>query len=70
MFAKYSGVMPIEVKNRLIYCSDMMQSLEEKLFSGGRINADCALDGDAGRLTLKVGGVLQKASWTFARSLT
>ncbi|QDW35833.1 S8 family serine peptidase [Bradyrhizobium sp. KBS0727] len=60
MFAKYSGVMPIEVKNRLIYCSDMMQSLEEKLFSGGRINADCALDGDAGRLTLKVGGVLQK----------
>jgi subtilisin family serine protease len=60
MFAKYAGMTPIEVKNRLIYCSDMMQSLEDKLFSGGRINADCALDGDAGRLTLKVGGVQQK----------
>jgi subtilisin family serine protease len=60
MFAKYSGVMPIEVKNRLIYCSDMMQSLEDKLFSGGRINADCALDGDAGRLTLKLGDAPRK----------
>jgi subtilisin family serine protease len=52
MFAKYQSLKPIEVKNRLIYCSDLFQSLEDKLF-GGRVNADCTLDGDTGRLRLK-----------------
>jgi hypothetical protein len=48
---KYRRLTPQEVKNRLIYCSDHVDALEDKLF-GGRLNAACALDGDAATLTL------------------
>jgi len=70
MFAKYGGATPLEVKNRLIYCSDMIQSLEEKVFSGGRVNADCALDGDSGRLIFKIGGALHKGKLDLRETLT
>jgi subtilisin family serine protease len=42
---------PIEVKNRLIYCSDKSPELSGKLF-GGVLNAECTLDGSDGRLSL------------------
>lgn len=66
LFSKYpNDLRPIEAKNRIIYCSDMMQSLEDKVFSGGRINADCALDGDVARLRLKVENTPQKGKFDF-----
>ena len=45
LFSKYPELKPIEVKNRLIYCSDHVGKLDGKLF-GGRLNAECTLDGD------------------------
>lgn len=48
---KYSKLTPQQVKNRLIYCSDHVAALGERLF-GGRLNASCALDGDLGSLEL------------------
>jgi subtilisin family serine protease len=52
MVSKYPTLLPVAIKNRLIYCSDILNSLRDKLF-GGRLNAECALDGDAGRLQLE-----------------
>ncbi|MGJ4970007.1 S8 family peptidase [Bradyrhizobium sp. HKCCYLRH1073] len=51
MTSKYPTLLPAAIKNRLIYCSDLLESLRDKLF-GGRLNAECALDGDSGRLQL------------------
>jgi subtilisin family serine protease len=51
MIDKYPALLPATIKNRLIYCSDILETLKDKLF-GGRLNAECALDGDTGRLQL------------------
>jgi subtilisin family serine protease len=52
---KYKKLGPQEVKNRLIYCSDHVAELGDRLF-GGRLNASCALDGDSGSLQLNTPG--------------
>ena len=52
MVGKYPKAFPEAIKNRLIYCSDHIDLLQEKLF-GGRLNAECAIDGDTARLSLK-----------------
>ncbi len=51
LLRKYRKMTPQEVKNRLIYCSDSVAKFQGKLF-GGRLNADCVLAGDFGRLQL------------------
>jgi subtilisin family serine protease len=55
LYSKYGNLAPIVVKNRLIYCSDTNSSFDEKLF-GGRLNAECVLDGTTGRLLVAGGG--------------
>jgi subtilisin family serine protease len=52
---KYNKLTPQQVKNRLIYCSDHVAALGDRLF-GGRLNASCALDGDLGSLQLSTAG--------------
>ena len=52
LLAKFTWLRPIEIKNRLIYCSDRLRTLKTKLF-GGRLNADCTLDAETGRLQLR-----------------
>jgi subtilisin family serine protease len=66
LVSKYSFMKPIEIKNRLIYCSDLMRSLEGKLF-GGRLNADCTLDGDDGRLQLRGSTSIQHGKFVLPR---
>lgn len=56
--SKYAAIKPIEMKNRIIYCSDLFSSLEGKLY-GGRLNAECTLDGDQARLQLKAAAQVQ-----------
>jgi hypothetical protein len=44
LFAKHKGQLsPIQVKNRIIFCSDLLPQLRGQLF-GGRINAACTID--------------------------
>jgi hypothetical protein len=50
--SKFGNLKPIEIKNRLIYCSDLLPSLHDQLF-GGRLNAECTLDGKSGRMQFK-----------------
>src|SRR5262249_12024969 len=50
--SKFGNLKPIEIKNRLIYCSDLLSSLQDQLF-GGRLNAECTLDGESGRMQFK-----------------
>ncbi len=52
---KYKKLSPQEVKNRLIYCSDHVAELGDRIF-GGRLNSGCALDGDSGALILTTTG--------------
>lgn len=52
LMAKRNKLTPQMVKNRLIYCSDHAPQLRRKLF-GGRLNADCVLDSEVGRLRLE-----------------
>ncbi|MBT1508869.1 S8/S53 family peptidase [Bradyrhizobium sp. SRL28] len=51
LMRKYRKLSPQEVKNRLVYCSDHVGALGDRLF-GGRLNAKCTLDGDSGSLLL------------------
>lgn len=43
--ARYPKARPIEIKNRLIYCSDHIGMLHKWIF-GGKLNAECSVDGD------------------------
>jgi subtilisin family serine protease len=52
---KYHKLSPQQIKNRLIYCSDHVAALGDRLF-GGRLNASCALDGESGYLKLNTAG--------------
>jgi hypothetical protein len=52
MAKRYHGKTPQEIKNRLIYCSDHYDNLEGKLV-GGRLNAQCAMDGESSDLRLR-----------------
>ena len=52
LLSKFGNLKPIEIKNRLIYCSDLRPSLQDQLF-GGRLNAECTLDGESGRMQFK-----------------
>lgn len=54
LLAKNKKLLPIQVKNRLIYCSDHVPELAGQIF-GGRLNADCVLDYNEGRLKLTTG---------------
>jgi subtilisin family serine protease len=58
MISEYPNLLPVAIKNRLIYCSDMLETLRGKLF-GGRLNAECALDGNSGRLQLDTASNVQ-----------
>lgn len=50
LFAKHQGRLdPKQVKDRLIYCSEITPSLINKL-RGGRVNADCTLDDEFARV--------------------
>jgi subtilisin family serine protease len=70
MMKKYKTLTPQEVKNRLIYCSDHVGKLGVKIF-GGRLNADCALDGDKGRLVLATSaGAVKRGYFTAYSTLT
>jgi subtilisin family serine protease len=52
---KYNRLTPQQIKNRLIYCTDHVALLGDRLF-GGRLNASCALDGDSAYLKLSTAG--------------
>jgi hypothetical protein len=52
LMASRKTLTPQAVKNRLIYCSDHIPALKDKLF-GGRLNADCVLDSKVSRLRTK-----------------
>lgn len=64
LLAKYRQLLPIEVKNRLIYCSDAIDKLGNKLF-GGRLDANCVLNGDWDRVWVQgneIEGTIQKGT--------
>ena len=52
MMERYRHHTPQEIKNRIIYCSDFIDVLGDKLF-GGRLDATCSLDGFAAHVRLK-----------------
>ena len=58
MIGKYKTLAPHEIKDRLIYCSDFVGEFDGRL-KHGRLNAECALDGDLARVELKTGEVLR-----------
>ena len=58
LVSKYQNLAPIQIKNRLIACSDLLGSLQDKLF-GGRLNVECTLDADSGRLHVQGNTTLQ-----------
>jgi subtilisin family serine protease len=63
LIAKYKNLFPIEVKNRLIYCSNAIDKLGDQLF-GGRLDAACVLNGDFDNVKVESDeehqGVIQK----------
>jgi hypothetical protein len=58
LLAKDSKLMPVQLKQRLIYTSDLFENLDDKIL-GGRLNIDRALAYEDDLVTLKNGTTLK-----------